>query len=135
MPESQHLVAWQFVFVGGQGRRRLYVLDTRLKRGLSRHYLVVRWIRWQGRMLDRPWVHKRIVRVDLERMAEAPVLEIFNSHLWQSFDIIPRETGDSESEWTMFSPSLLKLLHCAANTRRLVTVIMVTPGPDGGHQR
>ncbi|XP_065327683.1 scavenger receptor cysteine-rich type 1 protein M130-like [Pelmatolapia mariae] len=37
---------------------------------------------------------------------EAPVHEIFNSHLRQSFNSIPRETGDIESEWTMFSTSI-----------------------------
>ncbi|KAI3364560.1 hypothetical protein L3Q82_011344 [Scortum barcoo] len=31
--------------------------------------------------------------------------EVFNSHLRKSFSQIPREAGDIESEWTMFSAS------------------------------
>ena len=43
-----------------------YVLDTRVKRGAelsTDHHLVVSWIRWKGRKLDRPGRPKRIVRV------------------------------------------------------------------------
>lgn len=40
-----------------------------------------------------------------EHLAEALVSKIFNSHLWQSFDSIPKDTGHTESEWTMFSTS------------------------------
>ncbi|KAK2823344.1 hypothetical protein Q7C36_019944 [Tachysurus vachellii] len=54
--------------------------------------------------LGRP---KRTVRVRWERLAESPVREIFNSHLRQSFNQIPREVGDIESEWTMFSTSIV----------------------------
>ncbi len=43
----------------------------------------------------------------LGRLAESPVREIFNSHLRWSFDRIPREVGDIESEWTMFSTSIV----------------------------
>ena len=58
----------------------LYVLDTRVKREgelSTDHHLVVRWIRWQGRKLDRPG----IVRVCWDRLAELSVREVFNSHL------------------------------------------------------
>ncbi|KAI3363850.1 hypothetical protein L3Q82_001451 [Scortum barcoo] len=44
---------------------RPYVLDTRVKRGAelsTDHHLVVSWIRWQRRKLDRPGRPKRIVR-------------------------------------------------------------------------
>uniref|UniRef100_A0A669BJZ3 Reverse transcriptase domain-containing protein n=1 Tax=Oreochromis niloticus TaxID=8128 RepID=A0A669BJZ3_ORENI len=88
---------------------RPYVLDTRVKRGAelsTDHHLVVSWIRWRGRTLDRPGAPKRVVRVCWERLAEAPVRKIFNAHLRQSFNSIPRETGDIESEWTMFSVSI-----------------------------
>ncbi|XP_076740219.1 uncharacterized protein LOC143418639 [Maylandia zebra] len=88
---------------------RPYVLDTRVKRGAelsTDHHLVVSWIRWRGKTLDRPGAPKRVVRVCWERLAEAPVREIFNAHLRQSFNSIPRETGDIESEWTMFSVSI-----------------------------
>uniref|UniRef100_A0A671XIA7 Endonuclease/exonuclease/phosphatase domain-containing protein n=1 Tax=Sparus aurata TaxID=8175 RepID=A0A671XIA7_SPAAU len=89
---------------------RPYVLDTRVKRGAelsTDHHLVVSWIRWQGRKPDRPGRPKRIVRVCWERLAEPSAREIFNSHLRESFDQIPREAGDIESEWTMFSTSIV----------------------------
>ncbi|KAI3364575.1 hypothetical protein L3Q82_011365 [Scortum barcoo] len=87
-----------------------YVLDTRVKRGAelsTDHHLVVSWIRWQRRKLDRPGRPKRIVRVCWERLAEPSVREVFNSHLRKSFSQIPREAGDIESEWTMFSASIV----------------------------
>ncbi|KAI3359899.1 hypothetical protein L3Q82_014257, partial [Scortum barcoo] len=80
---------------------RPYVLDTRVKRGAelsTDHHLVVSWIRWQRRKLDRPGRPKRIVRVCWERLAEPSVREVFNSHLRKSFSQIPREAGDIESE-------------------------------------
>ncbi|KAM9358371.1 uncharacterized protein ABDE67_003862 [Symphorus nematophorus] len=89
---------------------RPYVLNTRVKRGAelsTDHHLVVSWIRWPGRKLDRLGRPKRIVRVCWERLAEAPVREVFNSHLRESFNQIPREAGDIESEWTMFSTSIV----------------------------
>uniref|UniRef100_A0A671TEK4 Reverse transcriptase domain-containing protein n=1 Tax=Sparus aurata TaxID=8175 RepID=A0A671TEK4_SPAAU len=89
---------------------RPYVLDTRVKRGAelsTDHHLVVSWIRWRGRKPDRPGRPKRIVRVCWERLAEPSAREIFNSHLRESFDQIPREAGDIESEWTMFSTSIV----------------------------
>ncbi|KAI3360800.1 hypothetical protein L3Q82_013034 [Scortum barcoo] len=89
---------------------RPYVLDTRVKRGAelsTDHHLVVSWIRWQRRKLDRPGRPKRIVRVCWERLAEPSVREVFNSHLRKNFSQIPREAGDIESEWTMFSASIV----------------------------
>ncbi|KAI3368501.1 hypothetical protein L3Q82_025391 [Scortum barcoo] len=89
---------------------RPYVLDTRVKRGAelsTDHHLVVSWICWQRRKLDRPGRPKRIVRVCWERLAEPSVREVFNSHLRKSFSQIPREAGDIESEWTMFSASIV----------------------------
>uniref|UniRef100_A0A669F3T2 Endonuclease/exonuclease/phosphatase domain-containing protein n=1 Tax=Oreochromis niloticus TaxID=8128 RepID=A0A669F3T2_ORENI len=53
---------------------RPYVLDTWVKRGAelsTDHHLVVSWIRWRGRTLDRPGVPKHTVRVCWERLAEA----------------------------------------------------------------
>ncbi|TWW61106.1 hypothetical protein D4764_05G0011960 [Takifugu flavidus] len=82
---------------------RPYVLDTRVKRGAelsTDHYLVVSWIRWKPpRGPGRP---KRLVRVCWERLVEEPVRLVFNSHLQQSFDRVPRAVGDIESEWAMF---------------------------------
>ncbi|KAI3366826.1 hypothetical protein L3Q82_009240 [Scortum barcoo] len=89
---------------------RPYVLDTRVKRGAelsTDHHLVVSWIRWQRRKLDRPGRPKRIVRVCWERLAEPSVREVFNSHLRKSFSQILREAGDIASKWTMFSVSIV----------------------------
>ena len=90
---------------------RPYVLDTRVKRGAelsTDHHLVVSWIRWRGRLPDRPSKPKRIVRVNWERLAEDPVRKIFNSHLRRSFSLILREAGDMESEWTLFRASIVE---------------------------
>ncbi|KAK3553862.1 hypothetical protein QTP70_012698 [Hemibagrus guttatus] len=87
-----------------------YVLDTRVKRGAelsTDHHLVVSWIRLRRRMPDRLGRPKRIVRVCWERLAEPSVRGVFNSHLRESFNQIPREVGDIESEWTMFSTSIV----------------------------
>ncbi|KAK3551641.1 hypothetical protein QTP70_020851 [Hemibagrus guttatus] len=89
---------------------RLHVLDTRVKRGAelsTDHHLVVSWIRLQRRMPDRLGRPKRIVRVCWERLADPSVRGVFNSHLRESFNQIPREVGDIESEWTMFSSSIV----------------------------
>ncbi|KAK3511772.1 hypothetical protein QTP70_021807 [Hemibagrus guttatus] len=51
--------------------------------------------------------HKRIVRVCWERLADPSVRGVFNSHLRESFNQMPREVGDIESEWTMFSTSIV----------------------------
>ncbi|KAK3542298.1 hypothetical protein QTP86_021960, partial [Hemibagrus guttatus] len=89
---------------------RPHVLDTRVKRGAelsTDHHLVVSWIRlrrWMPYRLGRP---KRIVRVCWEHLADPSVKRVFNSHLWESFKQIPREVGDIESEWTMFSSSIV----------------------------
>ncbi|KAK3527104.1 hypothetical protein QTP86_010820 [Hemibagrus guttatus] len=91
---------------------RPHVLDTRVKRGAelsTDHHLVVSWIRLWRRMpeddrLGRP---KRIVRVCWERLADPSVSGVFNSHLRESFNQIPREVGNIESEWTMFSSSIV----------------------------
>ncbi|KAI3353340.1 hypothetical protein L3Q82_019871, partial [Scortum barcoo] len=109
---------------------RPYVLDTRVKRGAelsTDHHLVVSWIRWQRRKLDRPGRPKRIVRVCWERnLAEPSVREVFNSHLRKSFSQIPREAGDIESEWTMFSASIVDAAWFeVVDARSLVPVVAV----------
>ncbi|XP_035766636.1 leukocyte elastase inhibitor-like [Neolamprologus brichardi] len=53
---------------------------------------------WWGRMLDKPGVPKRKVRVCWECLAETPICKIFCSHLRQSSNSIPRETGVILSE-------------------------------------
>ena len=90
---------------------RPHVLDTRAKRGAelsTDHYLVVSWLRWWGRMPDRPGRPKRIVRVRWERLSESPVRKSFNSHLRESFEHVPEEAGDIESEWAMFRASIVE---------------------------
>ncbi|KAK3540927.1 hypothetical protein QTP86_005816 [Hemibagrus guttatus] len=89
---------------------RPHVLDTRVKRGAelsTDHHLVVSWIRLRRGMPDRLGRPKRIVRVCWERLADPSVRGVFNSHLRESFNQIPREVGDIESEWTMFSTSIV----------------------------
>ncbi|XP_050923558.1 scavenger receptor cysteine-rich type 1 protein M160-like, partial [Lates calcarifer] len=49
------------------------------------------------------------VRVNWEHLAEDPVHEIFNSHLWKHFSHIPGEVGDIESKWTMFKASIVEV--------------------------
>ncbi|KAI3376691.1 hypothetical protein L3Q82_017116 [Scortum barcoo] len=80
----------------------------------------------ERRKLDRPGRPKRIVRVCWERLAEPSVREVFNSHLRKSFSQIPREAGDIESEWTMFSASIVD----AVTVRSLVVDARRSPiGP------
>ncbi|KAK3532913.1 hypothetical protein QTP70_003674 [Hemibagrus guttatus] len=89
---------------------RPHVLDTRVKRGAelsTDHHLVVSWIRLRRRMPDRLGRPKHIVRVCWERLADPSVRGVFNSHLRESFNQIPREVRDIESEWTMFSSSIV----------------------------
>ncbi|KAI3358712.1 hypothetical protein L3Q82_015123 [Scortum barcoo] len=117
---------------------RPYVLDTRVKRGAelsTDHHLVVSWLRWQRRKLDRPGRPKRIVRVCWERLAEPSVREVFNSHLRKSFSQIPREAGDIESEWTMFSASIVDAWFEVVDARSLVPVVVAIPEPGGGHRK
>ncbi|MDG2555341.1 reverse transcriptase domain-containing protein [Vibrio parahaemolyticus] len=90
---------------------RPYVLDTRVKRGAelsTDHHLVVSWIRWWGKTPRRPGRPKRTVRVCWERLAEEPVQMIFNSHLRESFDRVPRAEGDIESEWALFRSAIVE---------------------------
>jgi len=88
----------------------LHDLDTRVKRGAelsTDHHLVVSWIRWWGRLLDRPGKPKRVVRVNWEPLVETPVHEVFNSHLRKNISCIPGEVGDMEPEWAMFRASIV----------------------------
>ena len=90
---------------------RPYVLDTRVKRGAELsidHHLVVSWLHWWGRMPIRPGRPKRVVRVCWERLSESPVRRSFNSHLRQRFNHVLGEVGDIESEWAMFSASIVE---------------------------
>ncbi|KAI3374835.1 hypothetical protein L3Q82_021373 [Scortum barcoo] len=100
------------------------------------HHLVVSWIRWQRRKLDRPGRPKRIVRVCWERLAEPSVREVFNSHLRKSFSQIPREAGDIESEWTMFSASIVDAYAVRSCGRKVSGACRGgNPEPGGGHRK
>ena len=48
-------------------------------------------------------------RGEWERLAESPVRESFNLHLRETFDRVPGEAGDIESEWAMFRASIVKV--------------------------
>ncbi|KAK3518049.1 hypothetical protein QTP70_033271 [Hemibagrus guttatus] len=58
-------------------------------------------------MPDRLGRPKHIVRICWERLADPSVRGVFNSHLRESFNQIPREVGDIESEWAMFYSSIV----------------------------
>ncbi len=77
-----------------------YVLDTQSKRGaeLSTDYLVVSWIRWWGRLPDRPRKPKRVVTVNCECFVEESVSQVFKSHLQKNFLCISGEVEDMKSE-------------------------------------
>ncbi|KAI3376082.1 hypothetical protein L3Q82_016614 [Scortum barcoo] len=105
------------------------------------HLVVVSWIHWQRRMLDRNGRPKRIVRVCWERLAEEPSVKGGlqlpppgrNSHRFRG-----REAGDIESEWTMFSLPPLSTqaasklwtqgLWCLSWWRRQPPNLVVDPG-------
>ncbi|KAI3373994.1 hypothetical protein L3Q82_022562 [Scortum barcoo] len=116
----QDTLGWRSMidFVVVSSDLRPYVLDTRVKRGAelsTDHHLVVSWIRWQRRKLDRPGRPKRIVRVCWERLAEPSVREVFNSHLRKkaSHRFRGRLETLSPSEWTMFSASIVETRQCS----------------------
>ncbi|KAI3356013.1 hypothetical protein L3Q82_017286, partial [Scortum barcoo] len=110
----------------------LYVLDTRVKRGAelsTDHHLVVSWIRWQRRKLDRPGQTQTYCEGLLGTSGRA---------LCQGGLQLPppeklltdskREAGDIESEWTMFSASIVDAWQLeAVDTRSLVPVVAATP--------
>ncbi|KAK3569395.1 hypothetical protein QTP86_027811 [Hemibagrus guttatus] len=87
-----------------------HVLDTRVKRGAelsTDHHLVVSWIRLWRRMPDRLGRPKCIVRVCWERLADPSVRGVFNSHLRESFNQIPREVGTLSLSGPCSPPPLL----------------------------
>ncbi|KAK3558133.1 hypothetical protein QTP86_009867 [Hemibagrus guttatus] len=116
---------------------RPHVLDTRVKRGAelsTDHHLVVSWIRLRRRMPDRLGRPKRIVRVCWERLADPSVRGVFNSHLREGFNQIPREVGDIESEWTMFFSSIVdSAIRSCGRLWSLVLVAAAIPEHSGGH--
>ncbi len=103
-----------------------YVLDTWMKRGAelsNDHHLVVSWIRWRGRLPDRPDKPKPVVRENLECLAEDSVCQVFNSHLWKNFSLIPWEARDVESEWAMFKASIVEVKAWSCGQKVILPVV------------
>ncbi|KAI3352928.1 hypothetical protein L3Q82_019491 [Scortum barcoo] len=101
-----------FVVVSSDLRPYVLDIDTRVKRGaeLSTDQSPPggELDPLAGEEVGQTWQTQTcIVRVCWERLAEPSVREVFNSHLRKSFSQIPREAGDIESEWTMFSASIV----------------------------
>ena len=74
------------------------------------------------------------VRVCWERLAESPVRESFNSHLRESFDNVPGEAGDIESDWAMFRASIVKAADRSCG-HKVVGAVAAIPKPAGGYRR
>ncbi|KAK0156417.1 Craniofacial development protein 2 [Merluccius polli] len=70
---------------------RLHVLDTRAKRGA-----------------ELSTDHHLVTQTYCEGLLGTSGRESFNSHLRESFDHVPGEAGDIESEWAMFRASIVK---------------------------
>ena len=77
------------------------------------------WVRGWGKTLDRSGKPKWVVRVNWEPLEEAPVGEIFNSHLWRSVPGIPVEAGGIEPEWAMFKASIAEAAAVSCGLRVL----------------
>ena len=82
----------------------------------------------------RPARHKRIVRVCWECLTESPVRESFNSHLRESFDHVPGEAGDIESEWAMFRASIVKAADRSCGPKVVGACPLVDTGGEGCRQ-
>ncbi|KAI3375522.1 hypothetical protein L3Q82_003851 [Scortum barcoo] len=110
-----------------------YVLDTRVKRGAelsTDHHLVVSWIHWQRRKLDRPGRPKCIVRVCMLGTSGRALCQggLQLPPPGELLSQIPREAGDIESEWTMFSASIVDAGSSeVVDARSLVPVVAATP--------
>lgn len=100
-----------------------HVLDTQVKRGVelpTDHRLVVSSIRCQVKMLNISGVLKCKVRLHWEHL-------------------ILGETGDMESEWTMFRTSIAEVapLNCSGkgvSACGWCNVMVLTPEPDSGQR-
>lgn len=105
------------------------------------HHLVVSWICWRGRRLDRPGGPKCIVRLCWDHLAGSPAREVFNSHIQKSFTHLLKEAGNIESEWSMFSASIADAvaLSCGHKVSGAVLGViaagsLVDTGRKGHHQ-
>lgn len=61
-----------------------------------------------GRLPDRPGKLKCVVQVNWECLVEAPVSEVYNSHLWKNFLRTLEEAGDIKAESSLFKASVVE---------------------------
>ncbi|KAI3365390.1 hypothetical protein L3Q82_010477 [Scortum barcoo] len=118
---------------------RPYVLDTRVKRGAelsTDHHLVVSWLRWQRRKLDRPGRPKRIVRVCWERIWPSPLSGRSStptsgraSHRFRG------RLGTLSPSGPCSLPPLSTRQFEVVDARSLVPVVVAIPEPGGGHRK
>lgn len=72
------------------------------------YHLVVSWIRWLRRLLDRSGKPIHVVIMNFDHLVEAPFCKFFNSYLWKKFLGIPSKNGDMESKWALFKASIVE---------------------------
>ncbi|KAI3362600.1 hypothetical protein L3Q82_001686 [Scortum barcoo] len=110
-----------------------YVLDTRVKRGAelsTDHHLRGELDPLAEEEVGQTWQTQTYCE-GLLGTSPGRALCQGTSHLQKSFSQIPREAGDIESEWTMFSASIVDAFKQfeAVDTRSLVPVMAATPNP------
>ncbi|KAI3373307.1 hypothetical protein L3Q82_006604 [Scortum barcoo] len=119
---------------------RPYVLDTRVKRGAelsTDHHLVVSWIRWQRRKLDRPGRPKRIVRVCWERHLAEPSVRGRSSTptSGRASHRFRGRLGTLSPSGPCSLPPLSTRQFEVVDARSLVPVVVAIPEPGGGHRK
>lgn len=85
-------------------------------------------------MLDRPGTPKCIVIVCWKHMAKAVVWEIFDNYLQQNSVEFQARLETLSVNAPCFRSPLLRLLQGAVAAMWLLTIMVVIPEPDGGHQ-
>ncbi|KAK3567863.1 hypothetical protein QTP86_027338 [Hemibagrus guttatus] len=80
----------------------LSIMNTMLKHKGAHQYI---W--YQDTLGWRSIIDLVVVLSDLRAHMSWTLRGVFNSHLRESFNQIPREVGDIESDWTMFSSSIV----------------------------
>lgn len=61
-------------------------MEIFMGKGKNCHHLVVSWIHWQSRKLDRLGRPKGVIRVCWECLAEPIVTKVFSSHHRENFN-------------------------------------------------
>ncbi|KAI3356522.1 hypothetical protein L3Q82_017729 [Scortum barcoo] len=85
---------------------RPYVLDTRVKRGAelsTDHHLVVSWLRWQRRKLDRPGRPKRVLFEVVDARSLVPVVVAIPRTRWWTPEVRDAVRLKKESYRTMLA--------------------------------